>query len=108
MSPHKAGHPGAGTPDGPREDPELPSTKTALGRSVAELSQTVKHRTGDGAQNGINPLHVHTLPEAAEALRVGERRVRELVAHGDLRRMPYTRSFLLFGEDIIAFLRGAS
>lgn len=62
----------------------------------------------DAPQNSILPFAVYTLTEAAAHLHVSERKVRDFVAAGALPRLRHTRNFVVWGEDLIAYLRSVS
>jgi excisionase family DNA binding protein len=49
------------------------------------------------------PLILDT-EEVAEALRISQQRVRELVASGALRRLRYTRVILVHRDELLRFL----
>ncbi len=53
------------------------------------------------------PFAVYTLAEAAALLKVSERKVRDMDASGQLRRLRHSRSFLVWGEDLIVAMRKA-
>jgi len=101
------GRPSAATRGGRETTQKAETNQEASARSMPERTQVDKTRHTDAPQNVIIPFAVYTLAEAARLLHVSERKVRELAAAGELPRLRYTRSFLVFGEDIIAFLRAA-
>lgn len=90
------------------ENPEQSRTKPAARRTVAESTKVDKRSAADAPQNGIIPFAVYTLAEAAALLKVSERKVRDLEATGQLPRLRHTRNFVVWGEDLIAFLRSVS
>lgn len=103
-----------GRPDGNPDGQGTPQTRTDIqeqedsARSVPERQENDKCAATKVQTTAILPFAVYTLAEAAALLHVSERRVRDLAAAGDLPRLRHTRNFVVWGEDIIDYLRSVS
>ncbi len=75
---------------------------------MPERTQVDKCTGIERQQNVILPFSVYSLNEAARLLHVRPEKVREFDAAGRLPRLRHTRTFLVWGEDLIAFARSVS
>jgi hypothetical protein len=72
------------------------------------LHPTDSHKPREARIEPVDLLHLPTVLDTADlmnVLRVGENRVRHLVAGGALRRLRYSREIKVYRGEVLRFLR---